>query len=166
MYAAEPAAHTYNPWLEIPICFDRRDHLTSIRHGGKAVLIVDPIVEGYHLTKVLMDGGKKLNLIFADTFQKMSIDESCIDPTKTRYKDIIPDMEASCTGRVTLDVVFSTPDNYRLEPLSFEIVHFKSGYHALLGRTAFARFGVVPHFAYLKLKMSGPNGVITISRNI
>ena len=45
----------------------------------------------------------------------------------------------------------------------FDIVPFRSGYHALLGRTAFARFNAVPHYAYLKLKMPGPRGVITVN---
>ena len=31
---------------------------------------------------------------------------------------------------------------------------------------AFARFNAVPHYAYLKLKMPGPRGIITISGNI
>ena len=30
---------------------------------------------------------------------------------------------------------------------------------------AFANFNAVPHYAYLKLKMPGPRGVITISGN-
>ena len=40
---------------------------------------------------------------------------------------------------------------------------FNSGYHALLGRDAFTRFQVVPHYGYMKLKMHGPNGIITIA---
>ena len=51
------------------------------------------------------------------------------------------------------------------EELIFDIVPFRSGYHALLGRTAFARFNVVPHYAYLKLKMLGPRGVIIVNGN-
>ena len=47
----------------------------------------------------------------------------------------------------------------------FDIVPFRSGCHALLGRTAFARFNAVPHYAYLKLKMPGPRGVITVNGN-
>jgi hypothetical protein len=46
-----------------------------------------------------------------------------------------------------------------------DIVPFRSGYHALLGRIAFARFNAVPHYAYLKLKMPGPHGIITINGN-
>ena len=113
-----------------------------------------------------MDSGSSLNLIYADTLKKIPFDESRIEPTKTKFKGIIPGMEARCTGRVTLDVVFGTPDDYRLEPLSFDIVPFKCGYHALLGRTSFTCIGVVPHYAYHKLKMPSPNGIITISGNV
>ena len=68
-------------------------------------------------------------------------------------------------GSITLEVVFGSPDNFRSEELIFDIVPFRSGYHALLGRTTFARLNSVPHYAYLKLKMPGPCGVITINGN-
>ena len=35
----------------------------------------------------------------------------------------------------------------------------------MLGRTAFAKFNAVPHYAYRKLKMPGPHGVITVNGN-
>ena len=47
----------------------------------------------------------------------------------------------------------------------FDIVPFRSGYHALLGQTTFARFNAMAHDAYLKLKMPGPRGVITVNGN-
>ena len=62
-------------------------------------------------------------------------------------------------------MVFGSPDNFRSEELIFDIVSFCSGYHALLGRTAFARFNAVPHYSYLKLKMPRPRGVITVNGN-
>ena len=62
-------------------------------------------------------------------------------------------------------MVFGSPDNFRSEELIFNIVPFRGGYHALLGRTAFAKFNAVPHYAYLKLKMPGPRGVITVNGN-
>ena len=62
-YALEPVAPKFNPWSSCPITFDRSDHPTSIRLGGFAALILDPIVNGFHLTRVLMDGGSSLNLL-------------------------------------------------------------------------------------------------------
>ena len=112
-----------------------------------------------------MDGGSSLNLLYQDTVCKMGIDPSRIKPTKTAFKGVIPGVEAHCTGSITLEVVFGSPDNFRSEELIFDIVPFRSGYHALLGRTAFARLNAVPHYAYLKLKMPGPRGVITVNGN-
>ena len=96
----------------MPITFDRRDHPTSIRHGGFAALVLDPIVDGFHLTRVLMDGGSSLNLLYQDTMHKMGIDPSRIKPTKTTFKGVIPGVEARCTGSITLEVVFGSPDNF------------------------------------------------------
>ena len=64
VYVMEPVAPKFNPWSACPITFDRRDHPTSIHHGGSAALVLDPIINGYHLTRVLMDGGSSLNLIY------------------------------------------------------------------------------------------------------
>ena len=89
----------------------------------------------------------------------MGIDPSMIKPTKTTFKGVIPGVEGCCTGSITLEVVFGPPNNYCTEELIFDIVPFRSNYQALLGRTTFARFNVVPHYAYLKLKMPGPRGV-------
>ena len=165
VYAMEPIAPQFNPWSACLITFDRRDHPTSIRHGGSAALILDPIIDEFHLTRVLMEGGSSLKLLEQDTVRKMGIDPSRIKPSKTTFKGVIPGVEAHCTGSITLEVVFGSPDNFRSEELIFDIVPFRSGYHALLGRTAFAKFNAVPHYAYLKLKMLGPRGVITVNGN-
>ena len=74
VYALEPVAPKFNSWSSYPITFDRRDHPTSIRHGGFTALVLDPIVDGFHVTRVLMDGGSSLNLLYQDTVRKMGID--------------------------------------------------------------------------------------------
>ena len=105
-------------------------------------------------------------MLYQDTVRKMGSDPSRIKPTKTTFKGVIPGVEARCTGSITLEVVFGSPDNFRSEVLIFDIVPFRSGYHALLGRTAFARFNAVPHYAYLNLKMPGPRGIIIVNGNM
>jgi hypothetical protein len=42
------------------------------------------------------------------------------------------------------------------------VVGFHETYHAVLGRLCYAKFMAVPNYTYLKLKMPGPKGVITI----
>ena len=86
VYALEPVALKFNPWSSCPITFDRRDHPTSIRHGGFGALVLDPINDRFHLTRVLMDGGSSLNLLYQDTMRKMGIDPSRIKPKKRPSK--------------------------------------------------------------------------------
>ncbi|XP_066361376.1 uncharacterized protein [Miscanthus floridulus] len=50
----------------------------------------------------------------------------------------------------------------RMETLTFEVVGFHRAYHAIIGQPCYAKFMVVPNYTYLKLKMTGPHGVITI----
>ena len=110
-----------------------------------------------------MDGGSGLNLIYEDTLHKMEIDRSRIEQSSTTFRGIIPSREARCAGKITLDVVFGTPENYRSEEITFQVAPFNSGYHALLGRDAFTRFQAIPRYGYMKLKMPGPNGIITLA---
>jgi hypothetical protein len=62
-----------------------------------------------------------------------------------------------------LQVLFGEKDNYHREPIWFEVVDLNSPYHALLGWPALAKFMAIPHYAYLKMKLPGPRGVITIT---
>src|SRR5215216_5868982 len=93
VYAVEPVAPKFKPWSACPITFDRKDHPTSISHGGLAALVLDPIIDVYHLTRVLMDSGSSLNLIYQDTVRKMGIDPSRIKPGNTTFKGVIPGVE-------------------------------------------------------------------------
>ena len=54
-------------WSESAITFDWTDHPDSIPHPGRYPLVVDPIIGPKHLTKVLMDGGSSLNIMYAKT---------------------------------------------------------------------------------------------------
>ena len=129
-------------------------------------MVLDPIINRYHLTRVLLDSGRSLNLIYQDTIRKMGIDSSRISQNSATFNGVIPGIEAHCWGSPVLEVTFGSPDNFRSEDLLFNIAPFSSGYHALLGRTAFPCFNAIPNYACLKLKMPGPRGVITVSRNI
>ena len=52
--------------------------------------------------------------------------------------------------------------NFLKEVLTFEVVGFRGAYHAILGRPCYAKFMTIPNYTYLKMKMPGPKGVITI----
>jgi hypothetical protein len=78
VYAAEPATPAFLQWLRSPITFDRSNHPESVPHLGKYPLVVDPIVSTKWLTKVLMDGGSGLNIMYVETLDAMGVDQSRI----------------------------------------------------------------------------------------
>ena len=42
------------------------------------------------------------------------------------------------------------------------MVGFSGTFHAILGRPCYAKFMAIPNYTYLKLKVPGPRGVITV----
>ena len=112
VYAVEPVTPKLNPRSACPITFDHRDHPISMRHGGSAASVLDPIIDGYHLTRVLMDDGSSLNLIYQDTVRRMGIDPSRISKSNTTFEGVIPGVEARCRGSLVLEVTFGSLDNF------------------------------------------------------
>jgi hypothetical protein len=59
-------------------------------------------------------------------------------------------------------VTFGDASNYRTETLAFKVVDFSVPYHIILGCPCYVKFKGIPSYAYLKLKIPGPTGVITV----
>jgi hypothetical protein len=156
------AAPVYLDWSDKPITFDQGDHPDHVPSPGKYPLIVNPVIGNVGLTKVLMDGGNSLNIIYAETLGLLQIDLSTIRSGATPFHGIIPGKHVQPLGQLDLPVCFGTPSNFRKETLTFEVVGFQGTYHVVLGRPCYTKFMAVPNYTYLKLKMSGPNGVITV----
>jgi hypothetical protein len=135
------AAPVYLDWSDKPITFDQGDHPDRVPSLGKYPLVVDPVIDNVRLTKVLMDGGSSLNIIYAETLGLLQIDLSSIRAGVTPFHGIIPRKRVQPLGQLDLPVCFGTPSNFRKETLTFM---------------------AVPNYTYLNLKMSGPNGVITV----
>jgi hypothetical protein len=75
VFSVEVAASVYLDWLAKVITFDQDDHPDYIPNLGKYPLIVDPVIDNTRLTKVLMDGGTNLNIIYDETLELMGINK-------------------------------------------------------------------------------------------
>ena len=53
---------------EQPIVWSREDHPPRVDNPGHLALVVVPQVGGYKFTKVLMDGGSNINILYYETF--------------------------------------------------------------------------------------------------
>jgi hypothetical protein len=163
----EPVAPQPLHWLEVPISFSRDDQWTSFSKPGKFPLVLDLVVAEVRLTKVLIDGGSGLNLIFVSTLRKMGLDfTDILVPSKSPFYGIVLGNAAHPLGTVVLPVTFGTRKNYRTEFIKFEVANFESSYHAILSRPTLAKFMAVPHYVYLLLKMPGQSGVLTLQGDL
>jgi hypothetical protein len=161
--SVEPAVPRPLHWSEVPILFSRDDQWTSFSEPGKFPLVLDPVVAEVRLTRVLIDGGSSLNLIFASTLRKMGLDlTDMLVPSKSPFYGIVPGNATHPLGTVVLPVTFGTRENYCTEFIKFKVANFKSSYHAILGRPALAKFMAVPHYVCLLPKMLGRSGVLTL----
>jgi hypothetical protein len=124
--------------------------------------VLDAQIGGFDMSKVFMDRGSGINIIFADTLEKMNISIKNLAQSENSFHGIVPGKAVRPLGMIVLEVVFGTPAHFRKEKLDFKVVDWPSQYHAILGRSAFARFMAVVHYAYLMLKMPGPKGTISV----
>jgi hypothetical protein len=114
------------------------------------------------LSKVLMDGGSGLNILYTSTLDTMGIHQDRIRPIGASFHSIMSGKLATPLGQINLPVTFGTPSNFRTEVLTFKVVGFPGSYHTMLGRPCYTKFMAVPNYTYLKLKMPGPKGTITV----
>jgi hypothetical protein len=162
----EKAPPSFLDWSEDAITFSREDHPNRIPNPSQYPLVVDPIIGNTWFSKVLMDGGSSLNILYMHTLHLLGIGLDQLRPSTTPFHGIAPGKRVQPLGKIDLPVWFGTPDNFHKETLTFEVVGFRGAYHAILGRPCYAKFMAVPNYTYLEMKMSGPNGVIIVGSSI
>src|ERR671937_707272 len=163
IFSVQVATPHYLDWSDAPITFDRDDHPDHVVRPGTYPLFVDPIIINTRFSKVLMDGGSSLNIIYMETLDLLGIKKSQLQPSAGGFHGVVPGKKALLVGRINLPVCFGTPSNFRKETLTFEVVGFPGTYHAIIGWPGYAQFMAIPNYTSLKLKMPGPKGVITVS---
>ena len=87
---AKMAIPSFLSWSVSPITFDQRDHPSCIVRPGCYPLVVDPIIRKKRLTKVLMDRGSDLNILYVDTLNAMHIPRSELRLVGSPFHGVIP----------------------------------------------------------------------------
>jgi hypothetical protein len=88
------AAPVYLDWSDKPITFDRDDHPDFMPSLGRYPLVVDPVIGNVRLSKVLMDGGSSLNIIYAETLELLGVDRSEVRAGAAPFHGIEPESES------------------------------------------------------------------------
>ena len=90
VFSVHKATPSYLDWSEDTISFSREDHPDYIPNPGQYPLVVDPIIGNTRFSKVLMDGGSSLNIMYAHTLELMGIVFDKLFPNKLPFHDVAP----------------------------------------------------------------------------
>jgi hypothetical protein len=74
-----------------------------------------------------MDGGSSLNILYAHTPRLLRIGLDQLRPSTTPFHGVALGKRVQPLGQIDLPFWFGTPDNYRKETLTFEVVGFYLG---------------------------------------
>jgi hypothetical protein len=96
-------------------------------------MVLPAVIEGYDVSRIFIDGGSSINLIYVDTLRKINISLANLAPTDTRFHIITPKKPTYPLGKIAPDMQFGTKENFTKEKLEFEVIDWPSQYHALLG---------------------------------
>jgi hypothetical protein len=119
VFNADSAKPSYLKWSEVPITFDRKDHPDHVPQPGSYPLVVAPLFKSKWMHKVLMDGGCRINMLYASTIDDMGIPRSKLRPSTALFHGVVPGMEALPIGQIDLLVTFGVLQNFRTETLTF-----------------------------------------------
>jgi hypothetical protein len=150
-------------WSHVPLTFDARDiDLCSVPHVD--AMVINYTIAGWDLHKVLVDNGSQADIIFLHAFHCMGISHSLLKPLDNPLygfggKGTFP------MGKIELPMSFGVAPNARSEQVTFDIVDMVYPYNAIMGRGSINKFEAAIHGLYLCMKISGPQGVITVYGN-
>jgi hypothetical protein len=88
--AVEKFPPSFLDWSEDAITFSREDHPNRIPNLRQYSLVIDPAIGNARLSKVLMDGGSSLNILYAHTLRLLGIRLHQLRPSTTPFHGVAP----------------------------------------------------------------------------
>ena len=80
------------------------DHPPRVDNPGHLALVVAPQVGGYKFTKVLMDGGSSINILYYETFRRMGLTDKSLEQSNTVFHGVVPGKSAYPVGKIELEL--------------------------------------------------------------
>nr|AAT81681.1 putative retrotransposon protein [Oryza sativa Japonica Group] len=139
----------------------RQEDAEGVTFPHQDPLVISAEIAGFEVRRILVDGGSSTDVIFAEAYAKMGLTTQALTPAPTSLRGFGGEA-VQVLGQAQLIVAFGTGENRREEQVLFDVVDIPYNYNAIFGRATLNKFEVISHHNYLKLKMSGPAGVIVI----
>ena len=88
VFSVHRAAPSYLDWSEEIISFGCEDHPSHIPNPGQYPLVVDPVIGNTWFSKVLMDGGSSLNIMYSSTLELLGIGLDQLQPSTLPFHGV------------------------------------------------------------------------------
>jgi hypothetical protein len=95
-------------WSDQEITWSFKDHPKIMPNPGGYALVVDPIMHGpmtrVKFSKVLIDNGSSINIMYRHTMHTHGITENMLQPTHTTFHRIVPGLHDLLSIHAWLDI--------------------------------------------------------------
>jgi hypothetical protein len=85
---------------------------------------VTVITENTRVTKILMDRGSGINILYKDAFNKLNVDIRKLHASQSPFHGIVPGRRVMPLGTIDLSMTLGDTVHYQKETVSFEVVNF------------------------------------------
>ncbi|VFQ60552.1 unnamed protein product [Cuscuta campestris] len=159
IYVGEVSAEL--PWRKHtrrePIVFTDRDlPPTGEDHNDPLVITMD--INGVDVARVLVNTGSSVNILYLETFQKLRLCRTQLEPLKTPLSGFTGDT-VEAEGFIVLPVELGSGEKTVWKKMRFIVVDIKCVHNAILGRPGINMVGAVISMPHLCMKFHTPGGV-------
>ncbi|VFQ88144.1 unnamed protein product [Cuscuta campestris] len=140
-----------------PIVFTDRDlPPTGEDHNDPLVITMD--INGVDVARELVDTGSSVNILYLETFQKLRLCRTQLEPLKTPLSGFTGDT-VEAEGSIVLPVELGSGEKTVWKRMRFIVVDIKCVHNAILGRPGINKVGAVISMPHLCMKFYTPGGV-------
>ena len=113
-------------WSKCAITFSSADQPKCTATTGALPMLCSPVISNVQVTKTVIDGGTRLNVLSVETFDNLQVPYNQLQPTKPFSG--VTDGSTTPRGQVRLPITFGQHDNYRTELIDFDVAHIRLSY--------------------------------------
>ncbi|VFQ87943.1 unnamed protein product [Cuscuta campestris] len=150
-----------NPWSKQarrePITFTDRD-LPATREDHNDPLVITMDIGGVDVSRVLVDTGSSVNVLYLDAFEKLKLCRTWLKPLKTPLSGFTGDL-VKAEGSILLTCELGTGEQVVQKQMRFVVVNINCVHNAILGRPGINKVLGVISMALLCMKFYTPGGI-------
>ncbi|VFQ75984.1 unnamed protein product [Cuscuta campestris] len=125
-------------------------------HNDPLVITMD--MGGVDVSRVLVDTGSSVNVLYLDAFEKLKLCRTRLEPLKTPLSGFTGD-SVEAEGSILLTCELGTGEQVVQKQMRFVVVNIKCVHNAILGRPGINKVRGVISMAHLCMKFYIPGGI-------